>query len=233
VPLHAIAKGSTMLNQFIELCTSSSGLFWLVLGSDLSIAVAYFAIPITMAVVLRDRKDDIPYPWLWTLFVTFIVACGLTHSAHVLSAASGADYLEVHAGIGLFCALTSVGTAIAFVFIIPQIKLLPSPKQQRAELEKLVVQRTSEKDRLIREINHRVGNQLQIIQSMVSVESRRAETEEALGVLSRLNGELDKMAHEHVQRSQGDYLGYGIGANDGSITPASLAEGNQAKPLMA
>src|ERR1700687_1319946 len=108
-----------MLNQFIELCTSSSGLFWLVLGSDLSIAVAYFAIPITMAVVLRDRKDDIPYPWLWTLFVTFIVACGLTHSAHVLSAASGADYLEVHAGIGLFCALTSVGTAIAFVFIIP------------------------------------------------------------------------------------------------------------------
>ena len=161
-----------MLNQIIELCTSSTGLYWLVLGSDLSIAVAYFAIPITMGIVLRDRKDDIPYPWLWTLFVTFIVACGLTHTAHVWSAATSTDYLGLHAGIGLFCAVASVGTAIAFALILPEIKLLPSPSQQRAQLEGLVTQRTSEKDQLIREINHRIGNQLQIIRSMISVESR-------------------------------------------------------------
>jgi len=134
---------TTMLNQIIELCTSSNGLFWLVLGSDLSIAVAYFAIPITMAIVLRDRKDDIPYPWLWTLFVTFIVACGLTHTAHVWSAATGFDYLEMHAAIGFFCAVASVGTAIAFAFILPQIKLLPSPRQQRAQLEKQVAHTSS------------------------------------------------------------------------------------------
>lgn len=221
VEFSTLGDGNTMLNQIIELCTSSTGLYWLVLGSDLSIALAYFAIPITMAIVLRDRKDDIPYPWLWTLFVTFIVACGLTHTAHVWSAATGTDYLEAHAGIGLFCAFTSVGTAIAFAFILPQIKLLPSPKQQRAELERLVAQRTSEKDQLIREINHRIGNQIQIVQSMVSVESRRAESEESLGILSRLTNELDKMAHEHIQRSQGDYLGYGVGSIDGSITPTS------------
>jgi hypothetical protein len=220
-----------MLNQIIELCTSSNGLFWLVLSSDLSIALAYFAIPITMAVVLRDRKDDIPYPWLWTLFVTFIVACGLTHTAHVWSAATGADYLEVHAGIGLFCALTSVGTAIAFAFILPEIKLLPSPKQQRTHLEKLVAQRTNEKDQLIREINHRIGNQLQIIRSIVSVETRRAETEETISVLSRLTVELDKMALEHVQRSQADYLLHGVGAGNGSITPTSFVE--EIKPLTA
>ena len=223
--------GDTMLNQIIELCTSSNGLFWLVLSSDLSIALAYFAIPITMAVVLRDRKDDIPYPWLWTLFVTFIVACGLTHTAHVWSAATGADYLEVHAGIGLFCALTSVGTAIAFAFILPEIKLLPSPKQQRTHLEKLVAQRTNEKDQLIREINHRIGNQLQIIRSIVSVETRRAETEETISVLSRLTVELDKMAFEHVQRSQADYLLHGVGAGDGSIIPTSFVA--EIKPLTA
>ena len=76
-----------MLEPLIQLCTSAAGLFWLVLGSDVSIAIAYFAIPVTMAVVLRQRRDDIPYPWLWTLFVMFIVACGLTHSAHAFSAA--------------------------------------------------------------------------------------------------------------------------------------------------
>ena len=211
-----------MLSKILELCTSSSGLFWLVLGTDLSIALAYFAIPITMAVVLRDRKDDIPYPWLWLLFVTFIVACGLTHTSHVWSAFSGADSLYLHAGIGLFCALVSVGTAVAFAFIIPEIKRLPSPKQQKAKLETLVAQRTSEKDTLIREINHRVGNQLQIIRSMVSVELRRAEFDETVQVLERLSGELDKMAAEHLQRSQTDYLRHEIKDRDGLYASPSV-----------
>ena len=195
-----------MFEKLVELCTSNTGLYWLVLGSDLSIAAAYFAIPITMAIVLRDRKDDIPYPWLWLLFVSFIVACGLTHVAHVWSALAGSTYLEIHAGIGTLCAVVSVGTAVAFAFIIPQIKQLPSPKQQQIKLEMLVTERTSEKDRLIREINHRIRNQLQIIRSMISVESRRSENSEVLQVLSRLASELDKMAGEHLQHSQTDYL---------------------------
>ena len=195
-----------MLEQFVELCTSSTGLYWLVLGSDLSIAAAYFAIPITMAIVLRDRKEDIPYPWLWLLFVSFIVACGLTHIVHAGSALAGGNYLELHAGIGAFCALVSVGTAVAFAFVIPEIKKLPSPKQQQIKLEKIVAERTSEKDRLILEINHRVGNQLQKVRSMVSVESRRSENSEVLKVLGRLGDELDKMADEHLRHSQTDYL---------------------------
>src|SRR5947209_14167357 len=76
-----------MLEQLLALCTSGAGLYWLVVISDISIAAAYFAIPVTMALVLRHRKADIPYPWLWSLFVTFIVACGLTHVAHVWAAA--------------------------------------------------------------------------------------------------------------------------------------------------
>jgi len=211
-----------MLDRIAEICTSTNTMFWLVLGADLSIALAYFAIPITMAVVLRDRKDDIPYPWLWLLFVTFIVACGLTHIAHVWSALSGDGYLQLHAGIGVFCALVSVGTAAAFVFIIPEIKKLPSPKQQQANLVKLVAQRTSEKDQLIREINHRIGNQLQIIRSMVSVESRRAELDETIRVLQGLTGQLDRMAVEHLQRSQTDYLRHGISERNGANTLVSL-----------
>ena len=210
-----------MLDPLIQFCTSAGGLFWLVLGSDLSIAVAYFAIPVTMAVVLRERGEDIPYPWLWTLFVLFIVACGLTHTAHVLSAATGAEYLRLQAAMNLFCAVTSVGTAVAFAFILPQIKLLPSPAQQRAALEKVVSERTVEKDQLIREINHRVGNQLQIISSLLNLESRNTESEKALAILDRLKTELDKMAHEHVERSKVDYLRYGVSRADGTITPTA------------
>jgi len=163
-----------------------------------------------MAIVLRDRRDDIPYPWLWLLFVAFIVACGLTHTAHVWSAVSGADDLGLHAGIGLFCGIVSVGTAIAFLFIIPEIKQLPSPKQQQAKLESLVSQRTAEKDRLILEINHRVGNQLQIVRSMLSVQRRRTHNQETSEVLQQLADELDKMAAEHIRHSQTDYLRHGV-----------------------
>jgi light-regulated signal transduction histidine kinase (bacteriophytochrome) len=114
-----------------------------------------------------------------------------------------------------------VVAAVAFAFILPRIRLLPSPAQQRAALEKLVSQRTGEKDQLIREINHRVGNQLQIISSLVSIETRRTENDEALEILARLKVELDKMAHEHRERAKVDYLRYGVSVTDGTITPNS------------
>ncbi len=212
-----------MINQVIAFCTSTGGLLWLLVASDLSIALAYFAIPLTMAVVLSQRKDDIPYPWLWTLFVTFIVACGMTHMVHVWSATAGLEYLGLQTTVEVGTAIASVGTAIAFAVILPQIKMLPSPKQQREQLQKLVADRTREKDQLIREINHRVGNQLQVLKSLVSIETRRAEGEEAQGILERLRGQLDEMAAQHVKRAQQDYLESGVSAEDGKVMPAATA----------
>ena len=66
---------------------------------------------------------------------------------------------------------------VAFAFILPQIKNLPSPLQQRALLEQMVAIRTAEKDRLIREINHRVGNQLQIMSALVRMEKHNADND--------------------------------------------------------
>jgi hypothetical protein len=208
-----------MLKQIIEFCTSDQTLFWVVLSSDVAIALAYFAIPITMAVVFRHRGDDIPYPWLWTLFVIFIVACGLTHVVHVASAIKLTEYLGFLASIELITALASVGTAIAFTFVLPQIKNLPSPRQQQERLQQLVAERTLEKDRLIREINHRIGNQLQILSSLVSIERRRASADESLDILERMRDQLDQMAMQHVELSQRDYLVQVIAVDNGVITP--------------
>jgi hypothetical protein len=197
----------TMLNRLIELCTSDTGLFWIIVGSDLAIALSYFAIPVTMAVVLRHRKQDIPYPWLWSLFVVFIVACGMTHAVHVLSAFNGNQTVGLFATIEVITAIASVATAIALAFVLPQIKLLPSPRVQRDQLQRLVGERTAEKDKLIREINHRIGNQLQVLSSAVSIELRKCESEETTEVLGRLRDQLYGMAREHVARSNEDYLG--------------------------
>ncbi|HVG51968.1 MAG TPA: histidine kinase dimerization/phosphoacceptor domain -containing protein [Xanthobacteraceae bacterium] len=214
-----------MLNTLLEFCTSNAGMLWLNFYSDLAIAVAYFAIPITMAVVLRNRKDDIPYPWLWLLFVTFIVACGMTHLVHVWSVLMGAEYLPLQVSISIFTAIASVGTAIAFAFILPQIKNLPSPRQQKAQLERLVAERTREKDQLIREINHRVGNQLQVISSAVSIEARRAKDEESIQILQRLRAQLDTLGKQHGELSRKDYLEAGI------IQAPAEAPATSAEPL--
>ncbi len=195
-----------MLHQLWEYCTSSTTIYWLVLGSDLAIASAYFAIPVTMAVVLRHRREDIPYPWLWLLFVTFIVACGLTHLAHAWSAVAGPDYFWMHSVIGVFCAAVSVGTAMAFIYILPQIRDLPSPARQQVILQELVEERTQQKDALIREIHHRIGNQLQIISSLISIEERNTEDRVCRDALARIKLEVARMNEEHRSRSLRDYL---------------------------
>jgi hypothetical protein len=195
-----------MLSSVIAFCTSWTGQYWLVVLSDLAIAAAYFAIPITMAVVSWRRKSDLPFRWLWILFVAFITACGLTHWVHAWSALTGTDDLSSLAIVEVFCALASVGTAVAFACVLPSIRLMPSPKQQREELERAVARRTREKDRLLHEIHHRLGNQLQVLNSLVSIEIRRAETGEAAAILSRITNVLDGLARDYRRRSEADYL---------------------------
>ena len=194
-----------MLRELIDACLSSPWITTVLIGKDIAIALAYFAIPAAMLWVLKDREGDLLYPWLWILFMAFIVACGLTHVAHAWSMIAGLDYLLAHVVIGLITAAVSVGTAIAFINILPQIQQLPSPSQQKAELERLVAQRTKEKDALIKEINHRVGNQLQTVSSMISIETRRAKDQHSLELLARLKSEVDRMNNDHAHASQKDY----------------------------
>jgi len=216
-----------MLEALLAVCTSSTSLFWVVVISDFSIAAAYFAIPVTMAIVMRHRREDIVYPWLWALFVAFIMACGLTHLVHVWSAAVGTQNLGLLASVELACAAASVSTAIAFALVLPEIKMLPSPARQRELLEAAVAERTKEKDLLIREINHRLGNQLQVLHSLVSIEERRAEADETLEVLGRIRSQLETMSEEHRARSAANYLttagGHQIGAEitGGVASPAA------------
>ena len=229
-----------MLSTLLSFCSSNVTLFWVVELSDLSIAAAYFAIPITMAVVFRHRRDDIVYPWLWGLFVAFIMACGLTHLAHVWSAAVQSENIALLAVVEVGCAAISVATAVAFAIILPEIKLLPSPKRQREMLEAAVAERTKEKDLLIREVNHRLGNQLQILQSVVSIEMRSAEIEETNQVLQRIMIQLDRMSEEHRQRSAENYLSERSGPQKPATAqaqstlccyPGSDIASVQAKPL--
>jgi hypothetical protein len=56
-------------------------LVWLNVISDSLIAVSYFTIPFTLLWFVRKRRD-IPFGFVFILFGTFIVACGVGAPRH-------------------------------------------------------------------------------------------------------------------------------------------------------
>ena len=196
--------------------------------SDAIIGLAYFSIPLALAVFVRRRRD-LQYSWVFYLFVAFILACGATHLMAILTL-----WVPVYGIEGLIKAATaaaSIGTAFILWPLIPKLLALPSPAQLaqvngdlqasvaekeqtaqllrasearvkavNADLEGRVAEQTSElmaanfqltgaleqRDLLIREVYHRVKNNLQTIDALMAMQARQltdaAATEALLGL---------------------------------------------------
>jgi hypothetical protein len=152
-----------MIADLYELCTSG-GLIAVFAWSDLIIGISYFSIPVSMLIVLRRRREDLPYTWLWILFVAFIAACGTTHTLHVFSLLDpGESWLE--GGVRAVTAAVSAVTAIALAVAMPAIKTFPSPAGIQRMLRGEVAAAIAGRDAAIREMHHRVGNMAQIVES--------------------------------------------------------------------
>ncbi len=110
------------------------GLLALHVASDAAIALAYFAIPISLAVFLRKRKDlERQHQALAALFGLFITACGLTHVASIIVL-----WVPLYGAEGVLKAVTalaSVATAIVLPFLIPKLLRIPSPRVLAAEIQ--------------------------------------------------------------------------------------------------
>lgn len=98
-------------------------LVWLHAGSDALIGLAYIVIPIALLYVVRQR-DDLPFSWMFVLFGVFIVACGATHFVEIWNIWN-ADYW-MSGGVKLVTAAASIPTAILLIYLIPQIRSIPS-----------------------------------------------------------------------------------------------------------
>ena len=112
--------------------TWSAGLLWLHVLSDALIVLAYYSIPVTLLYFVRQRKD-LPYPWLFTLFGLFIVACGTTHLLAIITVWIPLYWLD-----GMVKAVTaaiSVVTALLMLWVIPRALMVRSPAQLEAEVQ--------------------------------------------------------------------------------------------------
>ncbi|CAG1022264.1 two-component system, LuxR family, sensor histidine kinase DctS [Methylococcales bacterium] len=122
-------------NGFIPhgVCLSwSPGLLWLHVLSDALIVLAYYSIPLTLIYFIKNRKD-LPYPWLFTMFGLFIVACGTTHLLSAITIWIPLYWLD--GAVKAITAVVSVGAAIATYWVIPNALQLRGPAQLEAEVQ--------------------------------------------------------------------------------------------------
>lgn len=139
---------------------------WLYITSDLIIWLSYFMIPLILAFfVYKKKTDPLPFQSIFFLFISFILACGLTHL--VDAAIFWWPVYKLSALIRLGTATISLGTVFALVNIAPRVLELKSPDA----LEQMVKDRTTE----LHAVNARLQQEIQHVQ----------ETEDKLLLLNK------------------------------------------------
>lgn len=108
----------------------SPEILWLHVISDLIIAIAYYSIPLALAIVLFRRKR-MPFKWLVGLFAAFIVLCGTTHILGIIT-----QWNPIYRFEGLVKLLTagvSIATAVVLFPMLP--RLLAASDELAARME--------------------------------------------------------------------------------------------------
>jgi PAS domain S-box-containing protein len=127
--------------------------------SDLTIAIAYFSIPLTLFYFV-EKREDLPFNWIFSLFGAFIILCGTTHLLEVWTLWHPVYWLSgtVKAGTGI----VSVYTAIVLVKLMPQALLIPSPSQLAA-MNQALEQQIRDRELVeaqLQQINHELEAQV-------------------------------------------------------------------------
>jgi PAS domain S-box-containing protein len=104
---------------------------WLHVVSDSLIALAYLAIPITLAFFVRKRRD-LPSNWIFICFGIFILADGATHVMEIWTIWHANYWLS--GAFKIVAAAASFPTCILLVRLIPEALALPSPAALRLEI---------------------------------------------------------------------------------------------------
>jgi PAS domain S-box-containing protein len=109
-------------------CLRLPGLIRLHAASDALIALAYFMIPLSLAHLVRRRRD-LEFAWMFLLFGVFILSCGTTHVLAVWTLWH--PIYRFDALVKVVTAVSSLLTAFLLIRLAPQAIALPSPTQLR------------------------------------------------------------------------------------------------------
>jgi len=188
-------------------------LVWTHVTADSFIGLAYFAISVTLAYLVYKGRRDIPFHWMFLAFGLFIIACGATHIVEVVTVWIPVYVLS--AAVKVFTAVVSVTTAVLLPFTVPQVlALVLQAKESEQATAKL---RASEerKEALLREVHHRVKNNMAVICSLFYLQSTHTKDKEAGQIFRDMERRVHSMAlvHETLYSSENlagiDFAEYG------------------------
>jgi signal transduction histidine kinase/ActR/RegA family two-component response regulator len=184
---------------------------WLHIFSDLAIFGAYTAIPLVIAFFVIRRKQDVPFPRIFWLFVIFIFACGTTHLIEAII-----FWQPVYRFAGLVKLLTAIAswlTVIALVKIVPQALHLPGLATLNAELKT--------------EIEERKRTELALRESEVERETLLNSEREARLTAEQANRRTDEflsvVSHE-LRTPLSAILGYSQLLRSNMIEPGEMSD---------
>jgi two-component system, NtrC family, sensor kinase len=103
-----------------------SGLLWLHMVSDGLITFSYLCISVALIYLVKKRKD-LAFPWIFSLFGSFIFLCGVTHAFGIWILWAPVYWIEGE--VKLLTAVVSLATTILLVPLIPKALALPTPAQ--------------------------------------------------------------------------------------------------------
>jgi PAS domain S-box-containing protein len=109
-------------------------LIWTHAGADAVVGVAYFSIPVAMAVYAKRRRDLVLRPVLW-LSASFILLCGSGHWLDLLTL--WVPLYRLEGLVKVATAGVSATTAVALWYLLPRALALPSPQQMRQARQRL------------------------------------------------------------------------------------------------
>jgi two-component sensor histidine kinase len=186
-------------------CLNNPALVWTHAAEDSLIGMAYIAISITIAYLVYEGRQDIPFQGLLTAFSLFIFFCGCTHLVEVITV--WVPLYIFSAAVKALAALTAVIAATVLPFTVPQTLALV----QQAKISKQVTAdlRASEerKEALLREVHHRVKNNLAVICSLFYLQSTQTKDTETVQVFRDMERRVHTMALVHESLYDSEHLG--------------------------
>lgn len=177
---------------------------WTHVVSDALIGVAYFSISVTLAYLIHKTRRDIPFHWMFLAFGLFIIACGATHFMEVVTI-----WIPVYifsAVVKVFTALASVSTAIVLPFTVPRVLSLVQQAKSLQEATARLRASEERKEALLREVHHRVKNNLAVICSLFYLQSTHCKEREIVETFLNMENRVHSMALVHESLYRADNL---------------------------
>jgi two-component sensor histidine kinase len=177
-------------------------LVWTNVITDSIVGFAYLAISITLGYLGYKGRRDIPFHWMFLAFGLFILACGGTHFMEALTIWT--PFYNLATVIKIFTAAVSLTTAAILPFTIPHAFELVLQARKSEQVTANLRASEERKEALLREVHHRVKNNLAVICSLFYLQSTHAGDRQTASIFRDMENRVHSMAlvHESLYGSE-------------------------------